>query len=248
METEKKKRGRKKKIVYVNDNAVLDHKVKFEDNINTETNNKTKEISFGNINIIVHQTQDKPKPIDLTHQQKVSTCHITITSEELEDYNIGKSNIIYSETNKIHTINKTKSHKILKHYADVFSSGKEIEKTDILCYHCCHKFTNKPFYIPSDYCPKLNRYKLFGNFCSPNCAKAYALDSRVLNKNIHLISCFYSKYINTRFIKPAPPKYMLKCFGGPLTIEQYSKNFNNNVVYKLTHMNTKIEYIEIMQK
>lgn len=248
-EPEKKKRGRKKKFNYVNVTTQLDHKVQFEENKNViPPENKTKEISFGNINIIVHQNDEKPKPINLTKQNFISTCHISITKQELEDYNIGKTSVIYNNDSKFQSINKIKSHKILKHYTDSFSSGVEVEKTDILCFHCCHKFNNKPFFIPYDYCPKLNRYKLFGNFCSPNCAKKYAQDSPILNKKIYLISMFYSQYINTRFIKPAPPKMMLKCFGGPFTIEQFRENFDNNTSFITKPINTKVDFIEIIQK
>ena len=156
--------------------------------------------------------------------------------------------VIINNNSKLCMEIKNKSHKILTYYEKEESAGKEIEKTDILCYNCCHQFHNKPFFLPYNYCPKLKRYKLFGNFCSTNCVKTYALNSITFKNKIYIISQFYREMFGRDFtIKPAPNILTLKVFGGFLTIEKYRENFNRDIVYSAKKLDTKIETLEIIE-
>lgn len=166
----------------------------------------------------------------------------------MDEYNVDKYIIRTDSHNKIVSLNKSKKITTLKHYESSLSSGKDIKETDILCFNCSHSFTNQPCFLPYDYCPKLKRYKLFGNFCSPNCVKSYALNSKTFSNKVYLIGDFYRKlYNNSELkIKPAPSILLLKSYGGSLTIDQYRENFDNNVLYTLNNINAKIKPIELI--
>lgn len=250
----KKRRGRRRKNEIIADNLIkLDKKVKFKENENetivNEDGEHTQSISFGNINIVVKKTKPDDFTIDLKNtSNSVIQCLLNTTIQEIDEYNNKNQYILNTENNKLININNSKKINILKHYEDNSSNGTEITETDILCYHCAHPFKNKPCFIPYDYSPKLDRYKLFGNFCSPNCAKTYAMNSKNFSNNVFLIGQFYRKlYSNWSLkIKPAPSIMALKVFGGNLTIEQFRENFDNNVNYSLEKINAKIKSIELV--
>lgn len=252
---EKKRRGRKKKwdISNAKDYSKLPSEnnptVKFENEGNCDDG---KNISFGNVKIIVQHQKDKPSVSldDYIFDNKViEKCNIYLSKNELDEYKENDENFIYTDTNKTLKINKENKIYILKHYADAQSQGKEIpDSNGIYCYHCVHPFEGKPYFIPYDYSPELDRYKLYGNFCSPNCAKAYAMKSMIFNKKVYLISRFYSKYINSYSIKPAPNPHLLKCFGGPMDITKYRENFDNKVEFITNNLTARVNFIEISQK
>ena len=93
------------------------------------------------------------------------------------------------------------------------------------CFWCCHKFNGHQFVSPISYEAYKHIYTCQGNFCSPECALAdlYAEQSisdgtrwgrhALLN---HLYASLYSDCIS-----PAPPRALLRMFGGWLDIEQF---------------------------
>ena len=102
---------------------------------------------------------------------------------------------------------------------------------------------NIPFYLPIDHCQKLDRYKIFGNFCSPNCVKSYCLNNKTFENKSYLVGQFYRKLFGSEFrITPAPSIFCLKDYVGELTIEEYRKfNYKNNR-YILSNVNSSISY------
>ena len=103
--------------------------------------------------------------------------------------------------------------------------------TNILCYNCCHKFTTQPISMPFIY--NKNKFYVKHVFCSWECMKRYNMDSNT--SNMHMISTLIQKfyeYITNRTdsIQIAPPKCMLKDFGGKMTIKDFRNN-NKNIIY-----------------
>lgn len=111
--------------------------------------------------------------------------------------------------------------------------NKEIypKTTNILCYHCCHKFTTPPLSMPFLF--SKNTFFVKYVFCSWECMKRYNLDINNSNMTLvfSLIQKFY-QYMNktTDSINLAPPKYMLKEFGGAMTINEFRKK-NKKITY-----------------
>lgn len=107
-------------------------------------------------------------------------------------------------------------------YKDANDFSKLPESVDIACFWCTETFENQPCVIPER--EEAALYKVYGNFCCPECALSYllqeSLDSHVRWERMSLLHRLYSDLYPNR-IFPAPPRDSLKKFGGPMTIEQY---------------------------
>jgi hypothetical protein len=117
------------------------------------------------------------------------------------------------------------------------------DKTDVLCWHCCHAFDGPPVGIPID--DNQHLYRLVGNFCSFNCAYAYALgDGNHITD--YAAGCRLKVMAHTLFdidpvsIRAAPDRLCLDAFGGCMTIDEFRANFNKVSVmaepFVSTHM------------
>lgn len=239
---EKKKRGRKKKWESFNNVKIHMPESDTEEDIigknmdKADKENYEKEsVAFGNLNITVHTNKD----ISNTENIKYSIINNIISDKSNFSCRIELSDSEESdlELDNVYTHTKSKS---LIHYDNIYSTGKELSRTDILCFNCCHSFYNKKFVLPIDYDPKLKRYKVFGNFCSPNCAKRYAMEDKKLCDKIYILNHMCKEMFDTRFIiKAAPSKLLLKSFGGTLSIEEYRNNFIEEIKYKVKPINSK---------
>ena len=227
----KKKRGRKKKWEtttfknnYIQDTQTDD--VSFDKNEYDHEDYSTNALSFGNLCIQVHD-KEKEENIDIADffTEHHKECNIIVSSDEEDTCENIKENV-----------------KSLKHY----NKGVDVTKvklnvTQIRCYNCHHAFNCIPFYLPIDYCSKLNRYKLFGNFCSPNCVKSYCLNNKIFDTKSYLVGQFYRSLFGQAFrIKCAPSILTLKEYGGDKSIEEFRKSSYANSRYTMNNVNTKI--------
>lgn len=94
------------------------------------------------------------------------------------------------------------------------------------CFWCCHAFEWSSFVLPVSYDAYQNVYSCEGNFCSPECALSYLYaDARVSDTsrwNRHaMLNYLYAPLYTTTQLSLAPPRSILRMFGGPLDIEQY---------------------------
>jgi hypothetical protein len=128
---------------------------------------------------------------------------------------------------------------LLQDFGEVYPS-----KTDILCWWCCHSFPTHPIGIPMRYDANLDVFKVVGCFCSLNCAYAYSR-----KENMGILPCdfrfMYEKIkspstqndVAHEFIlHPAPERYLLKKFGGCMSIEEYRASFFNSYEIMYTPM------------
>lgn len=228
--TEKRKRGRKKKFettVFKNNYiASVEESLNFKENVDISTEYKTNDLKFGNLCIQVHD-KDNSKNLEINNYFKPNEderCELNLSSDE-EDSTIVKKNTNFKQLNYVKKANKNKI-------------------KNIRCYHCHHDFENSPFYLPIDYCSKLDRYKLFGNFCSPNCVKSFCMKDKIFNNKIYLVGQFYRSLFGQTFkINPAPSIFNLVEYGGDLTIEEFRKSFYSNSRYCLNNINTKVIFL-----
>jgi len=101
----------------------------------------------------------------------------------------------------------------------------EQDLTGLVCWWCVHALPQHPcIHLPIKYDDKLNRFTTIGNFCSWQCAKAYALDT-ISAKSGEVQSFLammrlraFGKYVP---LWPAPKRQFLKCFGGTMSIEEF---------------------------
>jgi len=172
-------------------------------------------LNFGNLTIKIKAKEPQNCIISFLPSEKKTSCDIYISDEEDQ------------------TMNKLDTKKTIKHKGE-----REVtHDINLRCYYCHHSFENKPFYIPLKYSESLDRYKLFGNFCSPNCAKSYCLADKLLESKTYLLCKFYRELFGPSFkFSPAPCFLKLKEYGGDLTIEEFRKFSYKNKDYTLSNI------------
>jgi hypothetical protein len=151
-----------------------------------------------------------------------------------------------NENRNIQTI--VESYNIL-HDFNCLKKGDWVKKTNVFCWWCCHPFNSMPLGMPFVYNGSLEIFKVKGCFCSFNCIISHAESIGVKDRS--LIKYMYKKIsgepISTN-IQKAPPRELLKIFGGHLSIEEFRKSFNDdssvkysNIEYPMVAYNVQIE-------
>jgi hypothetical protein len=104
------------------------------------------------------------------------------------------------------------------------------ESTNIYCWWCCHQFTGTPCAMPEYY--KKDKFYVSGCFCSFNCAASYSFSKNDNNiwERYSLLNLMYKKLYHQKFTKinMAPPREVLKIFGGYMSIEEFRENSLKN--------------------
>lgn len=125
-------------------------------------------------------------------------------------------------------------------------------QTQVWCFHCAHPFTNMPVPLVARYDHDRRLAVCFGNFCSPNCGRAYALDHRPLSWAQAMI--FYTKILSECFGipaetsgRPAWPKERLRVFGGDLSIEEFRAGFSTPLVLRVENVSFCIQNISLVE-
>jgi hypothetical protein len=110
---------------------------------------------------------------------------------------------------------------------NIFQDNFVITKTSNNCYWCCHPIENRPYGMPYKYNAITDTYSLYGCFCSLQCANAYNFSVHCGSDKVWEINSFIQmlskRYGFIHAIRPAPSRYLLKIFNGPLTIEEFRK-------------------------
>lgn len=97
------------------------------------------------------------------------------------------------------------------------------------CFHCCHGFSWTPSVLPISYDTYDKMFDCEGHYCSPECALADLYNmpriSDATRWNRHaLLEDMYHPLIGMKELVPAPPRSMLRLFGGQLDIAQYRES------------------------
>jgi hypothetical protein len=121
------------------------------------------------------------------------------------------------------------------------------------CYWCCHQIIDIEYGMPIRYDVFHHNFTTYGSFCSLQCAAAYNYSINMgcdraweIHSWIQLLG---KKYGFKGPIRPAPSRYLLKMFHGPLTIEEFRKAHTNLIqTYVLNippfiHVSSQIESI-----
>lgn len=94
------------------------------------------------------------------------------------------------------------------------------------CFWCCHTIDNHFVYsMPYNYDAVNDNYYVFGSFCSLQCANAYNFSVHGSSDKVWEINSWIQmlakRYGITNTIRPAPSRYLLKMFGGNLSIDEF---------------------------
>lgn len=116
--------------------------------------------------------------------------------------------------------------------------GKAFEypnKSDLWCWWCSHPFDTPPRFFPTKYDEIRKRFKVCGNFCSWGCVKSFMLSDTVYSSKVSmsiLNLLIKSIHGSTYDIPCAPPRCMLKVFGGNMTIDEF-RNIDKNQYFEV---------------
>jgi hypothetical protein len=241
-----KKRGRKAKIskeLLIESNSENNIKVHKKRGRKPKLSaNKDIKIAENISNIILHlpikniDDTITPKPYDIVN----SYTEFLHKKEPVNNENIIDFNKYIKYREEIF------NNKNILFYEYVYSNKKNIwpEKTNIDCLWDSYPFENTPFGIPIK--KDNNKIYLFGNFCSPECAAAYCINSNDdVWERYSLLNELYGKDMP---LKIANSKLLLKKFGGIYTIEEYRNlNINNSKSYSIC-LPPVISYIPLLEE
>jgi hypothetical protein len=121
------------------------------------------------------------------------------------------------------------------------------------CWHCCHPCGRPPIPIPVAYDIKKNVFTVRGAFCSWGCLKAYSRDGYSSHRSSTMamhVAIFRKRCQPGRKLEhtvPAPPRGLLKVFGGTLTIEEFRKASLDGDTYTILPPKM-VPYIEIVEE
>jgi hypothetical protein len=119
------------------------------------------------------------------------------------------------------------------------------DHVDVACFWCCHAFDNKPVVLPIR--DQGDFIQVHGNFCSPECAMAYLfeqrLDSYARWEQLSLLNRIYG---SAEPLRPAPPKQILKLFGGPMPIEEYRSLLHSRMLRVDIHLPPMVSLLATM--
>jgi hypothetical protein len=125
------------------------------------------------------------------------------------------------KTNRV--LKKNLKH-ILYEFVNSNSANTWPESTNTCCWWCCHPFEGMPCALPEVY--RRDKFFVCGVYCSFNCAASYNFsknDGDDMWMRYSLLNLMYKKMYGTKFVKIglAPPREVLKMFGGYMCIEEF---------------------------
>lgn len=177
----------------------------------------------------------------------------SLPSNILNNSNVINSNLNESNINDSNNLDKSQSVEKKNIYSSLESfidNPSWKNKTNLLCWWCCHKFDNPPFGIPIKY--KKDKFHVSGCFCSLECASSYNFNE---NNGVQdpwesysLINLLSQKIGYKDIVKLAPNKVCLKIFGGKLEIDEFRSFTNKNKIinvldYPMIPSNQQLEEI-----
>ncbi len=225
VETEvKKKRGRRPKIYNSSDISVINNSFSDDENIIVRLQVKNPDINSEISKLELNEDQ---------HPYAYNSDMYTKVHKYSNDKNDEDKQCI---TNENIDNNKLKIVAVLKDFEEKNKNKEWPTNTSIACYWCCHNFINSPFGIPVSY--DKNEFKVFGCFCSLECATAYNFKSNdsvdEVWERYNLINLLSRKMGKNTIVKPSPDRLSLKMFGGFLDIDDFRKYTETN---KIIHLN-----------
>lgn len=251
------------KITFNNDDD-YDH----DDSKEIENNNE------GNNFFFISKVEKKSKPLDIFKESSKKKCNIDLSKISEEEKKVFDNDLDVEVEKEIKpktdiTSNKKNKSKVNSKFKSKISKEETIKnkeklkikniilhvrdgnvkewnkKTNLLCWWCCHPFNTMPCFFPTHYNEYSKRFKIQGNFCSWNCAKAYKLEdskgTRGQDMYLFTLLLMHLGIKNYRDVKSAPAKEVLKAFGGNLTIEEFREISINREKVKLLSNPMQIE-------
>ena len=110
---------------------------------------------------------------------------------------------------------------------------EEVKNYFMWCWWCCHSFEGTPLSMPYKYDDRRNKFYTSGNYCSWSCVKSHAIEKYGCTRGGivcgNILVMRKKMYNQFGHVKPAPNRYVLKEFGGDMTIEEFRENQTRDV-------------------
>jgi hypothetical protein len=120
---------------------------------------------------------------------------------------------------------------------------------DLVCWWCVHSLPQLPcIHLPTRYDDKRDRFETRGNFCSWQCAKAWALDQNSARSGeIQMILMMMRRRAIGHYtpLWPAPKREALKIFGGTMTIDEF-RSYGGLVEPPIVHWPEQRQHVPII--
>lgn len=214
----KKRRGRKRKCDSTLNKSQIDSSIDLSSGNPVDTKTSGTTFNFGGMQINVEEeTVENENPENNNNSTEINLCDIEIPDRIVVKHSRKPRKHIIEDSDRIYRVlNETLGKVNLKEDYP--------ETSDFLCWWCCHNFDGSPKCVPTNYNDKNESFTITGNFCSWNCAKAYTIYEKP-NQITNLTRLIQFIHGSGDFLIPvAPPRYLLKPFGGTMTIEEFRKN------------------------
>ena len=204
----------------INNFQEINQNNEYDEEYESDKNNN----NYGNYS--KYQEQDN---ISKEYKNKLNICN---SYENQNDYINDTKNLLNPEFVENENANANNNFSENSINSLCISESKFPNKTDIHCWWCCHGFESCPIGLPYKY--EDQKFHIYGVFCSFNCACSYNFNDNDIKiwERFSLLNLLYKKVfkcsgINNK-VKMAPPRQVLKKFGGYLSIEEFRKNCQNN--------------------
>ncbi len=143
---------------------------------------------------------------------------------EMKSVEYSAGGLMPEEECKTNRVLKKNLKHILYEFVNSNSANTWPESTNTCCWWCCHQFEGMPCALPEVY--RRDKFYVCGVFCSFNCAASYNFsknDGDEMWMRYSLLNLMYKKMYGTKFVKIglAPPREVLKMFGGYMCIEEF---------------------------
>ena len=138
--------------------------------------------------------------------------------------------------NKIHIVGPRRVRVARHRGAPTHGSHEWPTSTPVWCWHCCHPFDTRPLPMPTKFDSHRDVFHVMGTFCSWACMKAYNSSTTSYLKNVvaEIITLFHKRCTGVlRGIRPAPPRVVLKAFGGHMTIDEFRAASERGILYDI---------------
>lgn len=126
-------------------------------------------------------------------------------------------------------------------------------KSSSTCFWCCHLIDHMEFGMPIRYDVCHKSFTTFGCFCSLECVAAYNFSVHMGSDRVweihSWIQMLASRYGYTGNVRPAPSRYALQMFNGPLNIDEFRsvhKNLARTCIMNIppfVHVSSQLEML-----
>ena len=208
--------------------------------------------------VMFHDTPVQYNPVPPTNVEPYDASTDNPFSESVES--LAPANVVVAPVATVTTTTTTTTNGSVTEVPDYYKKAtllvqyeksEEIkaipDRVEVACFWCCHSFDNKPVILPIR--DQGEYIQVSGNYCSPECAMAHLFDvhqdSYARWEQLSLLNRLYGQAVGGP-IKPAPPKQILKLFGGPMTIEAYRGLVRQGTLRVDTHLPPMVSLLATM--